>query len=279
MELIGSSEKLDTSSAMDWAMLTELYVENYAMDNNFILDTSFLVTDQIVNPAATERQRGLRQLQQDVDSITLVYTQTLTYDIFYTTIEDPFTPEFLTTEPFAAAEDRAIYTQTLTTSDNQALQLVTAVTAVILPTAEPSMSPSESPAPTAATLPPSQSPTNKKENDDDGLSMGAIIGIAAGGGVGLILFLCFCWSLQSAKDGATGPNGARAPDMTPPTELKMKPSDDISALDEHNNANNGGRTGGGGTSEGNNDSVAGYGDQRYVLYIGVKETRKQGVAD
>jgi len=213
-----------------------------------------------------------RQLQ-DTAFLKVVYEQTFKFRFIEGSDPSGVDGRFLSTTPFADASDREVFQQVLANSGNTLLETVSSVTNVAFPfTNPPTISPTLMPTgpPVDATAVPTQAPTDpaapsdapvvipKSEGgDDDGLGLGAIIGIAVGGVVvvGIAVVLCYLCNKGRGDNAAAanaGTSGGR--NEPPPSELKVKTKqDEISTLDGPGGAATAQQT--------SNDSVAGYGDQ------------------
>jgi hypothetical protein len=183
MELFGTEvDDFTPESESEFASITAeyaaLFFEMRPDLNVEGLRTVISVTGVTPGGGTTTRGRGLQ-----TSSIFVIYEQ----DVLYQSSDPSVTVEFLTTQPFAEEESRNEYTTLLAQSDDPALKEVESVSSVDFPTQAPVESPTRNPS--------RPLPTNEPEPDDgDGISTGAIIGIAVGGGAFLIgcLLYNFC---------------------------------------------------------------------------------------
>ena len=188
MQLLGpDAADFTDESNTSYQSITEEYVTQYFVTrpqlNVDVIETKVTVTD-IVDGSSTRARRGLQG-----SSVTIVYSQETTYRS-----DDPnVNAEFLTTEPFIDEASRDEYATLLVDSDAPGLVDVESVSEVAF-TPQP---PTEAPAPPST---PTDPPT--PDNEDSGLSLGAIIGIAAGGGALLIGIGAYFYFKTNDKGGA-----------------------------------------------------------------------------
>ena len=204
-----------------WEATTKTYFEDfYATEGNGVASnvvSTYRVTGQ--TPSFNSRRLASgRFLQQS--EVTLTYTQTL----LYTPGSSDVTAEQVVETPFVSNERRVVYVGDLKSSGDDAFSTLANVSPVEFPVPPP---------------------------DDDGLSTGAIIGIAVGGGCAFMLLLFGGYQMYSRSKSRTGYFSDVG--EAPPTSIRAG-GDEVSRLDEPSKM-------GVLTSD---ESLAGYGDQRYV---------------
>lgn len=201
--------------------------------NSPISDFSAEVTIQkIVVPNI---RRHLRDLQAD-ESVTVIYSQTMQYRVTGAPGSTNVGPIQVATVPFDSEAGRNAYVEMLQNSGQVGLADVTSVSPVQTETTpEPTLAPA---------MPPSAGGDGSGEK---GLSTGAIVGIAVGGGVALIglLYFFFFRSGDNDYEGANDP---------PPSVNVQRETDEVSTLAPPPLG-----PGGAPMSHG---SIGGYGDQR-----------------
>jgi hypothetical protein len=230
MTLTGVSP-LNTAATRIWERTTSQYVYDF-YDVNIVgvanVTAVFDVTTQ--NPPFTARRlRGSgRQLQTQL--LTLTFNQQVTFRTDDTSV----TAENVIMAPFIKAESRAVYVQTLKATGNAAFENIQSSSQISFP-----------------------------EGGDEGLGLGAIIGIAVGGAVGLLLLLCvlyyYCRGNNSKEGGSNNGYTSGVSGDAPVATVKGRMhamSDEISNLDDPTTAEN--------KFSSRNESPhgGGYGDQR-----------------
>ena len=206
--------------------MTDTYFEDfYATEGNAASDvaSSVISTYTVTNQAPPLGSRILesgRFLQQS--EVTLTYTQTL----LFTPGNSDVTAEEVVEAPFLNDALRIVYVGNLQSSGDDAFSTLANVSPVGFPAPPP-------------------------DSGDDGLSTGAIIGIAVGGGCALMLLLLGGYQMYSRSQSRTEYFGEGG--ETTPASIRAG-GDDVIRLDEP--IKRGVRT--------SDQSLADYGDQRYV---------------
>lgn len=243
MTLFGINGALNEDEVASWEAVTiayqTLFYENAINSPIQDFDATLAITSIIV----PGRRRGLRKLQGqggEEDFITILYTQTVQYRLIDGEAADLVDPITVSTAPFSVQEGRDAYLELLQQSGQGVLADITSTSGV---TTDSTLAPTSSP------VEPTEAPTDAAEDDDEGpLSTGAIIGIAVGGGV-LVLGLLFYLCCRGGDNEYTGAND-------PPPSVNVKDfGDEISTLAPPPLSGGLGAPG----------SIAGYGDQRYVM--------------
>lgn len=236
MVLYGISEVLSEKEVAAWQDITAKYQEEFYLNafNSPVQDFDASVTiTTITLPKPSRNRRGLRNLQEQEDSITVLYKQSMTYRLAEDSPDNAQDPVFIATVPFEPGNGSELYVAMLQQSGTGILTDITSTSPV---TADATLSPTIAPAS------PSNPPTPMPEEDEFPLKLPAIIGIGVGGGfvcLGLIFYMC-CRSPDNEYMGANAP----------PPNVKIKPgSDEVSTLAPPPLSGRG---------------ANGYGDQRYV---------------
>jgi hypothetical protein len=221
---------LDTASTDVWETTTKTWFEEFyngvigrrhlvfgdGIDGVDTMETTVTYRDQEAVAADASANREFPQL-------TIIYDQEITY--FATSVAP--TPREIIVVPFEDTDGNAMYAADLQTSNDPAFALV--------------QSPIESPIIPGA------------GDDDDGLSTGAIVGIAVAGGFVFLMAAFLGIRMMGSDDG----EGYVDPDTRPPGQFNVAASDDVSAIDDAP-----AKALGAGDA-----SVAEYGDQRYVIRL------------
>ena len=224
MGLVGIESFLD-DTATSWEDLTRLFSrsQNARIYNGTLLNytTVITVTDSF-KTTGRRQQTYLKQSQDGVQGGRFLQSSVIfvEYDQFirYRVLEgndDIITPAALATSPFETIDQRSSYQILLNSQGDPFLAQITDVTPVFLPD-EPTIIPT----PTAAPTP-----------DGGGLSTGAIIGIAVGGGVLLLGALGGYMYMRGRKSGGTERNAGT--ETAPPTTItgpKSINGDEVSTL-------------------------------------------------
>lgn len=235
IDLFGITE-FPTQVYETWRNTTAVYQKQYyaTIADSPVSDFQTTITiNSLILPA---RMRNLRMLQEE-DFVTVLYSQTMDYRF----VGDKVDPELIATLPFMSPTGRESYVRMLQQTGQGVLTDITSASQV---TVDASATPTIAPAnpPTAVPVP---SPVEEEEKSGiASLSIGAIIGIAVGGGVcliGLLLFFFF----------STGDNDYEGANEPPPSVNVKREGDEISTLAPP-------QFGGPPVSH---ESIAGYGDQ------------------
>jgi hypothetical protein len=196
MTLFGVSE-LSEQDVVNWEGVTALFQTAYFADGQ----KGILEYDSQLEVVSSERRRQRtrrgRQLQDEEDAITIVYNQVMTYRLNDMDVTD----RDMVTEPFATDFRRNQYVEVYLNNvgETSALSDVTAASEVT-GDAIATTSPTPSPTPAPALPSPTTGIEDGGDNDSgDGLSTGAIIGVAAG-----TLFACLLCSLFFFADRNRG---------------------------------------------------------------------------
>jgi hypothetical protein len=213
MVLYGISEVLSGDEVASWQETTAKYQEEFYLNavNSPVQDFGASITiTTITLPDPSRNRRGLRNLQQQEDFITVLYQQSMTYRMADDTPQNAEDPVFIATVPFDPENGREAYVGMLQMSGTGILVDITSTSTV---TADATLSPTVAPA----------APTPIREDDELPLSLAAIIGIGVGGGffcLGVTFYLCS----RSPDNEGMGANAA-------PPIVKIKPgSDGVSTL-------------------------------------------------
>jgi hypothetical protein len=233
MELSGLSD-LPKDSYGDYEDTMSAFVETHGTSVNMGVK-SLQSTVRVTGTSLS----GTRQLRKLLTSVTVTYEQ----DFEYVPLTDSVTAALLVTEIFSQEIGRTEFVLALQDTDPLVFGELEAISEVVFPNTEaPSAAPTESTE--APTISPKEDLVEKlSAGGDDGLSTGAIIGIAVAGVVVCLVIIYF--SMCRSRDDRGSPVD------NPPNVVKASlEGDEVSTL--------GGAIGGGPPTSG---SVI-YGDQR-----------------
>ena len=250
MDMVGVTGVL-TEDEATFNAITSLFSVGFFANQPLLGVEELETTVTITGQEAQTRRHLLRGGNDSLRNLQTVTTVTYTQTFEYRATNPNVTPYFLASTPFANEQARDVYTGLLV-EQGGSFETLTGVFPVELPeTPSPTEAPTlETEAPTVqeTSAPSSELTPGPTQSDDDGLSTGAIIGIAVGGGVFLILLLLGCFF------GFGGNSGDYPADNDPPDSVKVKPQgDEVSTLAAPQVQ--------GGAA---NESLAGYEDPRYV---------------
>ena len=244
MTLVGMNQAMTLDAISDWERITEEHTKEWYERKSNLKITDLITTVKMQSQDIVQVSRLRRGLQQTT-SVAIKYDQELSY----TTLDpETYTIEAVALAPFEARADLNTYTEALNAANSE-FEDVTSVQDV----KEGGGSATEA-------------PIVKPEEDGDGLSTGAIIGIVIGcvGFVALIGGVGYYVSQRGDDGGYVTTSG-----KTPPSQLDVggMGHDEVSTLAEPNTVRASSNRQSGVTGALSGESVqGGYGDQRYVLY-------------
>lgn len=195
MTLQGISEFASEDDQAQWEELTALYQQSYYQET-----TDAGVMELETTLSVTSRRRYRRYLQDGSEEALVVsYSQDLKYRLVGSSNTSSLTPSQVAGLPFASPEDRESYVTVFLNAADGSLADVTGSSAISdengeIITAAPTSSPVARPT----------NEGNEGGGDDDkegdGLSTGAVIGIAAGGLVLCLGGILFCMNRQGGDE-------------------------------------------------------------------------------
>ena len=208
-----------------WEASTKEYIETFYSDptNTKAVSAQDVTTDLTVTSLGPPSRRFLmgRFLQTSSDQVQVTYSQLLNFNPTVSKVD----VEKVASYPFDSGSRLVEYLAVLQNSGNSALAKVTKVSEVTIPVTP-----------------------NKGGGSSSALSTGAIIGIAVGGAVVLVILMCAIskWVLyrSSKHSGYVGDV-----EDAPPTSIRAG-QDDVSTMDGYSKVRS------------SRESLAGYGDQR-----------------
>ena len=214
-------DSMDFNTTQAWEAITAEFSTDFFLASGTL--NTYQTTISVTAFVARRRylsEGNVRGLQTS-PSLLVVYDQ----EFVYSTDNDQVTAESLATTPFSRPEYRDAYTTVLVESGEAGLADVTGTSAVSVPEDIVTEAPTElNTAPTASpwTNPPTDDP-NRDDDDNGGLSTGAIIGIACAGGVALILCALGVFFMSGGddedKDKEDAPNEVKVAAVTGGDEI------------------------------------------------------------